>query len=216
MTRVRPTTELHEVRAAGPSTVRTSPPHAPAVLVLDPAGEAKNGRLPATWRPLGDRAAVLWCRLPAAARQGVTSWQLADEFDTARHGVHVVAGGTAARPALTLAADCASVVRSVVLVDPPLSALPELAGLARGLGADSVPVQLVVSTTRDATDAPLPLGHPEVVSAVVQTMAAVESEAAAVRTTQPVTRPEQRSLVLEGLEAVLTVARTVLPGGNRE
>ncbi len=195
-----------ETRAEGPSTVREGPDDAPTVLVLDPAGEAKHDRVPATWRPLTEQLRLVWCRLPASVRQGDTGHELAREFREAPTGLHLVAGGAAARPALTLAMGCAQWVRSVVLVDPPHADDPELRVLADELGALHVPVQLVLTTSDH--DAPLPLGHPEVVAAVVQTLVAVETEASAVRT--PDTRPPQRSLVVEALDAVLHAVRAAL------
>jgi hypothetical protein len=202
-----------QVRTAGPSMVSTGLSRAPTVVVLDPAGEAKRGLLPATWRPLGHHVHVVWWRLPAVARQNVSRRELAREFDQAVDGVRLVAGGRATVPAMELAVDCAATVRSLVLVDPPEPDVGELTALARELGIENMPVQLVVSSAERRTVRPLPLGHPEVVSAVVQTVAVVESEAAAVRLPDAAL-PEQRSLLLDAVDAVLTMAHTALTGSG--
>ena len=43
------------VRSEGPAVVTAGDPSGPKVIVLDPAGAAKHGELPATWRPLTEK-----------------------------------------------------------------------------------------------------------------------------------------------------------------
>jgi pimeloyl-ACP methyl ester carboxylesterase len=153
-----------DVRADGPAVVRKGPAHGPTVVVLDPQGDAKHEGLPATWRPLADDVAVVWWRLPAAVRAGLTGDVLPVELADGRAPLHLVGAGDAAPLAVSLAAQRPESVRSVVLVDPPWA--PDDDSPVEDV-IDSVAVHRVVT---DGTGSPvdlLPLGHPEVLAAVL-------------------------------------------------
>lgn len=147
-----------DVRTDGPIVVRKGPEHGPAVVVLDPHGDAKHDRLPATWRPLAEDVRISWWRLPAVARSGLPGHVLPAELaDVAP--AHLVAAGNAALLAVSLAAECPGEVRSTILVDPPWEI--EVSSLRHTVDYD------VVITRSDPADDGLPLGHPDVVTAVV-------------------------------------------------
>ena len=61
---------IAQVRADGPAVVRKGPAGHPAVVVIDPLGDAKHGELPATWRSLAEDVEVVWWRLPTMVREG--------------------------------------------------------------------------------------------------------------------------------------------------
>ncbi|MEU6641504.1 hypothetical protein ABZ863_03050 [Saccharomonospora sp. NPDC046836] len=181
-----------EIRAAGPPLVWQGPGGGPIVLVLDPAGEAKHDELPATWRPLAEHIRVGWCRLPADARYGKTVEDVLRGLD---HRAHLVAAGSAARHALRLAWEHAALVRSVIAVDPapagetapPADVYTAIADwwntetepLRRELTARDIRVVCFVSRAGDPAvrvEPPVPLGHPDVVARVVQTLLSFQGE----------------------------------------
>jgi pimeloyl-ACP methyl ester carboxylesterase len=178
--------EADDARSAGPAVVWRGPAGAPAVVVLDPAGEAKHNELPATWRPLAEHLRVGWCRLPAEVGEApAVTDVLVGLADGAVEHVHLVAGGTAAEPALRLAARYRDVVRTVVAVDPaPGRAAAEgesptdwwdreTAGERGQLTDAGVRVRCFVSRDTDPSvrvERPVPLGHPDVVGRLVETL----------------------------------------------
>ncbi|GGP71904.1 hypothetical protein [Saccharothrix coeruleofusca] len=111
---------MEEARSAGPSVVSTGPADAPVVVVLDPAGVAIHGELPATWRPLTDHLHVTWCRLPAADE----SWSEVERVfdDCAQRGVpvHLVAGAAAGARVGELATKYDGTIRSVQTFAAPI------------------------------------------------------------------------------------------------
>ncbi|RKT54022.1 hypothetical protein [Saccharothrix australiensis] len=123
------------IETEGPSVVWAGPSDAPVVLVLDPAGAAPHGELPATWRPLTEHLRVAWCRLPVAD----DSLREAEAVlaDLRGRDVHVVAGAAAGSGVGDLANRHRDQVRSV-----------------------------------QTFAAPLPLGHPDVVLAVLEKLLA--------------------------------------------
>lgn len=149
----------------GPAIVWEGPTDAPTVLVIDPAGEAKHG-LPATWRPLTEHLRIGWCRVTAAANVE----QALAQLDSA----HLVTSGTGAGPVLGLALRHVDRMRSVVLVDPaPVDALRD------ELAERGVPVRAFASGEDDPAlrmEPPAPLGHPDVVGRIVETLLTLEPE----------------------------------------
>lgn len=147
------------------------------VLVLDPAGAASHGELPATWRALTDRWTVVWCRLPADD----SAWQLAEYMQSATRPVDIVAAGPSAAAAMALGGRHYDVVRSVLLVDPAAGEAPVDPATAKiadelwlrreadhvdALAEHGVQVRVIAHSfqgDRDRRDPPLPLGHPDVV-----------------------------------------------------
>jgi len=143
------------------------------VIVLDPAGEASHGELPATWRPLTETLRIGWVRLPAdgagvAAADAVLA-------DLPGRNAHLVTSGLGTELALRLAAGRASGVGSVFLVDPEpfdgsltgadsveRSAWWKDAGLGAELAEKGVLVRVFHSDGLGIA-APAPLGLPQVV-----------------------------------------------------
>ncbi|MTD57840.1 hypothetical protein [Amycolatopsis pithecellobii] len=170
------------IRAGGPAVVTEGTPGGPIVLVLDPAGEAKHGGLPATWRDHPDSWRVMWCRAPAEGGLNAADEILTDPPDSGKI-VHILASGPSTDAVLRLAQAHPGPVRSVLLVDPGAAGFVE-----RGEGTDAderwehetarqrselsrhgVDVRIVAHSAggpRDRIPAPLPLGHPDVVAAV--------------------------------------------------
>ncbi|TCO45367.1 hypothetical protein EV192_121131 [Actinocrispum wychmicini] len=148
--------------------VRKGPSHGPAVVVLDPQGDAKHDELPATWRGLTDDVGVVWWRLPAATRMGQLGDNLPTELAIGRDPIHLVGGGDAALLTLSLAARRPDVVRSVVLVDPPWKPddVPPQDDIA-----PAGTVQYVMTSKSGHIGGRLPMGHPDVVAAVVRAVA---------------------------------------------
>ncbi|SDD76725.1 hypothetical protein [Actinokineospora iranica] len=150
-----------------------------ALVVLDPAGTAAHGSLPATWRALAASVPVVWS--DPAESPGDAVARAAGE-STGR--IAVLAAGTAAEPALRVAAEWPDRVERVLLVDPgadggtapgkPTQAAGEawMAGHADARAAlldSGVDVVLLACSTggaRDRIPPPLPLGHPDVLAAV--------------------------------------------------
>jgi hypothetical protein len=141
--------DKQQVRAEGPATVVDGGEHRSRIIVLDPAGEAKHGELPATWRPLADQREIVWCRLPTDGALGEAEDLLVDTSGAGPR-TDVVASGPVAAEAVRLAARHPGAIHSVLLVDPEPD-VPEttmdVRVIARGLG-----------------DAAMPLGHPDVVA----------------------------------------------------
>ncbi|HWC81775.1 MAG TPA: hypothetical protein VG756_17645 [Pseudonocardiaceae bacterium] len=196
----------------GPSAVHAGPAQAPAVVVLDPAGESGRGTLPDTWRSLADRLAVTWCRLPVARQHAGVDATAHRELPP--HGeVHLVAGGAAAPLALALAMDCRATIRSVLLVDPPPIDEHDVRVISREFDDRNVPVMAMVSEESGSAGPPLPLGHPEVAETVLRTVAQAGARSAALgRSTEP---PAQRSLLFDALDAVLRVTVGTLFGRGK-
>jgi pimeloyl-ACP methyl ester carboxylesterase len=175
------------VRADGPPAVIEGTPGRPIVLVLDPAGAAKHEGLPATWRRFTDSWQVVWCRLPADGSLSEADEILADP-PTLGRAAHVVASGPYGEAALGLAERHPDTVRSVLLVDPAASGYVEAgegdvadehwerdtAPRREALNRSGVEVRVLAHSEggeRDRIPAPLPLGHPDVVDAVQQSVA---------------------------------------------
>jgi pimeloyl-ACP methyl ester carboxylesterase len=182
---VHATTVTESVRADGPAMIVKGPGHGPLVVVLDPSGEGKHDELPATWRPLTEDVCVVWWRLPSARRTGRMGDQLLADLPGEPALVHLVGVNGAALLALSLAVRHNDVVRSVVLVDPPW---PEHDMSAIGRIVNDP--QLVVQQVRTDGDGPaLPIGHPEVVRAVVRALVSADVEPAGTRVPRPGVEP---------------------------
>lgn len=148
-------------RATGPGVVVEGPPDAPTVLVIDPAGAASHGEIPATWRELTEHLRIVWLRVPAAPDWLAVMNRVLTRHHGDRATIDVVTSGPLAADVLGLAAQHESLVRAVLLVDP------EVAGAVDGLD---------VRVIRISADGPGPIGHPEVVDAVVRELLALDSD----------------------------------------
>lgn len=174
--------EPEPVRSEGPAVVTAGDPSGPKVIVLDPAGAAKHDELPATWRPLAEERAVFWCRMPAGG--ALTE---ADDLlgDAGPHDpeIAVVASGPFAAEALQLVERHPGAATHLLLVDPASDAflasddalqandawLAEHDDVVAKLLETGTEVRVVASSAvspEDRVPPPLPLGHPDVVSAV--------------------------------------------------
>lgn len=156
------------VRADGPAAVTEGTPDGPIVLVLDPAGEAKHGGLPATWREQTRSWRVLWCRMPADGGLGEADELMADP--PGEGVVHVVSGGAAAGNALRLAEEHAGTVRSLLLVDPADDEAGGTAERHQKLRDAGVEVEVFEHAPGETQVDPIPLGHPDVVAAVAKSI----------------------------------------------
>ncbi|HEX9335865.1 MAG TPA: hypothetical protein VF892_08255 [Pseudonocardiaceae bacterium] len=158
------------VRAAGPAMVAKGLEHGSLVVVLDPSGDAKHDGLPATWRPLTEDIGVAWWRLPSARRAGPADDRVLDDLPGGHDHVHLVGVHDAASLSLSLADGHRGLVRSVVLVDPPW---PEHDPGAVGRLVND-PGLVVRQVRTDAAGDRLPVGHPDVVDAVVRALVSVD------------------------------------------
>ena len=187
------------VRADGPAMVVKGPDHGPVVVVLDPSGDAKHDELPATWRPLTEDIGVVWWRLPSARRAGPTGDRLVDDLPGDHDRVYLVGVHDAALLTLSLAFGHRDLVRLVVLVDPPW---PEhdLSAVGRIVNDP----ELVVRQVRtDGAGDRLPVGHPDVVAAVVRALVSADVEPPKDTASTPGVRP----LTQEAWRALHTTLR---------
>jgi pimeloyl-ACP methyl ester carboxylesterase len=169
--------------------VRSGPADGPALVVLDPAGEAGHAKLPGTWRPLAEHLRIFWYRLPAG-HDGIQP--VRDLLADLPEPVHLIASGYAAPAALDLALARADVVRMIIAVDPlpPAGSLVDDAAVVewwneetaqvRALLRDrGITVRCFLSRSSDAAVRvrhPVPLGHPDVVGRLVETLLAADLE----------------------------------------
>jgi pimeloyl-ACP methyl ester carboxylesterase len=176
----RTTQTGQQVRAQGPAEVRKGPLEVAAVVVLDPSGEGIHGGLPATWRPLTEDVGVVWCRLPAIRRQRLAGSHLLTEIAGGRQRIHLVGVGTSCLLATGLAMANRDLVRSLILVDPPWPG-DDLRELVRFVDEDTLVIQQIETTTKAAPgigaepDERLPIGHPEVVAAIVRILVSADA-----------------------------------------
>lgn len=150
-------------RAEGTAVVWSGREDGPALVVIDPSGAARHEELPATWEALGDHFQVAWCRMPASKRSLEDIEDVLETLAERTAPVNLVASGEACAAALAIAPQFVDIVNAVLLVDPPeVTQLQdiEVHVIARSHGGAS-----------DRVDAPLPLGHPEVVAGLVSTIA---------------------------------------------
>ncbi|MFC4855685.1 hypothetical protein [Actinophytocola glycyrrhizae] len=156
-------------RAEGAPVVWAGRESGPALVVVDPAGAARHDELPPTWDRLADHFQVAWCRIPASKR---TIEDVEDVFETLaerRAPATLVASGQACESALALAGQFSDAVTSVLLVDPPAG--------SETLADSDIEVRVVARShpgPTDRIDAPLPLGHPEVVAGLMTALAGMK------------------------------------------
>lgn len=149
-------------RAEGPPVVWAGREEGPALVVVDPAGTARHSELPATWDRLAGHFQVAWCRVPASKQ---TFEDVEDVFETLverRATATIVASGHACDSAIAIAREFSDIVTAVLLVDPPDD--------VDTTAESGVEVRVVARSHPGPTDrveAPLPLGHPEVVAGLL-------------------------------------------------
>jgi pimeloyl-ACP methyl ester carboxylesterase len=152
-------------RAEGVPVVWSGREDGPALVVIDPTGAARHEELPATWDRIADHFQIAWCRLPASKRMLEDVEDVLETLAERNAPTTVVASGTACTTALAIAPQFSDLVNAVLLVDP--TEVTEL---------DGIEVHVIARSHDGASDrveAPLPLGHPEVVDGLVTTLAAM-------------------------------------------
>jgi hypothetical protein len=150
-------------RAEGVPVVWTGKETGPALVVVDPTGAAKHEELPATWHQLAEHFQVAWCRTPASNRRLEDVEDVLETLTERNAPVSLVASGEVCPAAVAIAHEFADIVNAVLLVDP---AEDDTATLAE----DDIDVRVIARSHPGPTDrveAPMPLGHPEVVEGVV-------------------------------------------------
>ena len=156
-------------RAEGPPVVWAGPELGPALVVVDPSGAAKHEDLPATWHQLAASHQIAWCRVPASRDSVEDLEDVLETLAERQTRVDIVAVGQTCAAAVALAGQFDDVVRMVLLVDPSPDT-PE--------GANVRVVARSSGGARDRVEAPLPLGHPDVVTGVVNALAEADPTAA--------------------------------------
>lgn len=139
----------------------------PALVVVDPAGAAKHEDLPATWHQLAEHFQVAWCRTPASDRQLEDVEDVLETLTERRSPANLVASGEACPAAVAIAHQFADIVSAVLLVDPVDDDTAVLADT-------DVEVRVIARSQPgpdDRVEAPLPLGHPQVVEGLVSALA---------------------------------------------
>ncbi|PWW66971.1 hypothetical protein [Actinokineospora spheciospongiae] len=148
------------------------------VVVLDPADTKPHSDLPGTWREFAEQRNVVWI---GGETDPLHRWDAVLADVTGPYAV--VAGGPEAEVALTVAERSGRPPAVVLLVDPGADdAAPGSPALAANeawlrrttrrredLISAGTDVRLVAASTggaQDRVNAPLPLGHPDVVAAV--------------------------------------------------
>lgn len=155
-------------KSHGPTVVTAGDPAAATVLVLDPGGLSPHEELPATWRELSEQRRIVWFRLPTDGALTEAAELLGDPAALGTP-VDVVVSGDSAATASRVLRERPGAVRSLLLVDPPADFSDADAGYR---------VEVIARTEpgpRDRIPAPLPLGHPDVVSALVRTLTQLDS-----------------------------------------
>ncbi|OXM50210.1 hypothetical protein CFP71_28665 [Amycolatopsis thailandensis] len=159
--------EPDPVRAGGPPVVNNGEDEQATLLVLDPAGEGKNGELPATWRPLATRRRIVWCRLPVDGALSQADDLLGDT-EAGDPPIDVVAAGESAEDALRLVERHPGAASHVLLVDPVPDESSELAERVRSAGTVVEVLPHSTGEPYNRIPPPLPLGHPDVVAGITK------------------------------------------------
>jgi len=154
-------------RADGAPVVWAGQEDGPALVVVDPAGTAKH-EVPPTWNRLAEQFQGAWCRTPAGDNSLEEIEDVLETLAERRAPASLVASGEACPAAIAIARQFADTVSSVLLVDP----VDE--GDTGTLAGTDIEVRVVARShpgPSDRVEAPLPLGHPEVVEGVTAALA---------------------------------------------
>jgi hypothetical protein len=156
-------------RADGAPVVWAGLDDGPALVVVDPSGAAKHDELPPTWDRLAEHFQVAWCRIPASEHSLEEVEDVLETLHDRGTPASLVASGEACPAAIAIAGQFADIVSSVLLVDPA-----EDDNNTGTLAGTDIEVRVVARSHEGPTDrveAPMPLGHPEVVEGVVTALA---------------------------------------------
>ena len=162
-------------RADGAPVVWAGQDDGPALVVVDPAGTAKH-EVPPTWHQLAEHFQVAWCRTPAGENSLEEIEDVLETLAERRAPASLVASGEACPTALAMARQFPEIVSSVLLVDPVDDITADItAEDTTGTLADTdIEVRVVARShagPSDRVEAPMPLGHPEVVEGVAAALA---------------------------------------------
>jgi hypothetical protein len=155
-------------RADGAPVVWAGRDEGPALVVVDPSGAAKHDELPPTWDRLAEHFQVAWCRLPASANSLEDVEDVLETLSERRAPASLVASGEACPAAIAIAHQFADIVSAVLLVDPGPD---DTSGTLADTGVEVLVVARSHHGPTDRVEAPMPLGHPEVVQGVVSALA---------------------------------------------
>lgn len=158
-------------RSEGPPVVWAGRDEGPALVVVDPSGAARHDDLPATWHRLAEQFQVAWCRVPASRRSLEDIEDVLETLAERHWPTNLVAGGDACGAAIAIAHQFGDVVHSVLLVDPAEPGDPDDAAKLSDSGVSLQVVARSHGGDTDRVEAPMPLGHPEVVRGVVSALA---------------------------------------------
>lgn len=158
-------------RSEGPPVVWTGRDEGPALVVIDPAGAARHDELPPTWDRLAEHFQIAWCRVPASKRSLEDIEDVLETLAERQSAVNLVASGETCEAAIAIATQFNDAVHSVLLVDPQES--DDTSKLA-DLGVEVRVVARTHGGPTDRVEAPMPLGHPEVVDGVVAALAGLQ------------------------------------------
>ena len=156
-------------RADGAPVIWAGQEDGPALVVVDPAGTAKHD-LPATWQELADHFQVAWCRIPATDRSLEVIEDVLETLSERNVAANVIVSGEACPAVIEIARQFADIVSSVLLVDP---AEDDNTG---ALADTDIEVRVIARShdgPSDRVEAPMPLGHPEVVEGLVAALASL-------------------------------------------
>lgn len=156
-------------RADGAPVVWAGRDEGPALVVVDPSGAAKHDELPATWDRLAEHFQVAWCRVPASEHSLEEVEDVLESLAVRQSPANIVASGAVCPAAMAIARQFSDLVTAVLLVDP-------VEGNADTLADTDIEVRIVARSHGGPTDrveAPMPLGHPEVVEGVVSALAGI-------------------------------------------
>jgi hypothetical protein len=155
-------------RSDGPAVVWAGLDEGPALVVIDPMGAARHDTVPASWKFLVEHFQVAWCRVPASQRSLEDVEDVLETLAERNTPVNLVASGQSCASAIAIGEQFKETVSAVLLVDPLDT--DDVEALAKA-GVEAH----VVATSHDGADdrveAPMPLGHPEVVANLARTLA---------------------------------------------
>lgn len=158
-------------RSEGPPVVWAGREEGPALVVVDPAGAARHDDLPPTWDQLTEHFQVAWCRVPASRRSLEDVEDVLETLAERRATANLVASGDACGAAVAIALQFHEIVSAVLLVDPPDDA--DTSKLA-DVGVEVRVVARSHHGPSDRVEAPMPIGHPEVVEGIQTALASIK------------------------------------------
>ena len=158
-------------RADGAPVVWAGQEEGPALVVVDPTGAAKHDELPPTWDQLAEHFQIAWCRMPASEHSLEEVEDVLETLAERQSSATIVASGEACQAAIAIARQFADMVSAVLLIDPS-----EDDDTTATLADTDIEVRVVARSHHgpsDRVEAPMPLGHPEVIDGIVAALAGI-------------------------------------------